>query len=183
MKTPVLVAKVALFALLVLALTGLQGCKNQDVTPEFYLSATIDGKAWRANVNNSQNTTVGAGKMNNLVAVIGQQKTDKTATLVIIFPQNVAQNQAVNFNQSQPSTLAYTPDDVAAYSMEPSRGGSGTFTVTRFDEADQVVEGTFSGEAININTGAKLKIADGRFRSKLFDVPPTTTPAAPNTKR
>jgi hypothetical protein len=74
MKTPVLVAKVALFALLVLALTGLQGCKNQDVTPEFYLSATIDGKAWRANVNNSQNTTVGAGKMNNLVAVIGQQK-------------------------------------------------------------------------------------------------------------
>ncbi|GAB3939150.1 hypothetical protein [Larkinella terrae] len=182
MKTSAFFSKNGFVFLLVLTLAGLQGCKNQDVEPEFYLSATIGGKAWRANVNNSQNITVGAAKVNNYVVVIGQQKTDKTATLVVIFPKNVALNQSVKFTESQPSTLAYSPDDLEAYSMEPSRGGSGTYTVTRFDEENQMVEGTFSGDAINIKTGAKLKITDGRFRSQLFDVPPTTTPA-PNTKR
>ncbi|RRB02597.1 hypothetical protein [Larkinella rosea] len=182
MKTVALFSRSGLLFLLVVALHGLQSCKNQDVEPEFHLSATVGGKAWRANVNNSQNTTVGAAKVNNYVVIIGQQKTDKTATLVVIFPKNVALNQSVKFTESQPSTLAYTPDDVNAYSMEPSRGGSGTYTVTRYDEQSQLVEGTFSGEAINVNTGAKLKITDGRFRSRLFDVQPTTTPA-PNTKR
>lgn len=182
MKTSAFATRNRIFLLLVIALTSLQGCKEKEVAPEFYLSATIGGKAWRANVNNNQNTTVGAGKVNNLVMIIGQQKTDKTATLVVVFPKNVALNQTLKFTESQPSTLAYTPDDIEPYSMEPSRGGSGTYTVTRFDEENQIVEGTFSGEAINTKNGTKLTITDGRFRSKLFAVPPTTTPA-PNTKR
>ncbi|RCR66536.1 hypothetical protein [Larkinella punicea] len=183
MKTSAFTVKTGFVLLFAITLTGLQSCKEKEVAPEFYLSATIDGKAWQANVTNSQNTIVGAAKVNNQVAVIGQQKTDKTATLVIMFPKNVTLNQSMNFTESQLSTLAYTPDDVAAYSTEPNRGGSGTYTVTRFDEENKIVEGTFSGEAINISNGVKLKITNGRFRATLFDAPPTTTPTTPGTKR
>jgi hypothetical protein len=163
-------AKFLLFGLLLLA-----GCSKKDPEPEFFVSATIDGKPWTANVANSQNTNVAAIINQNLVVVVGAQDVDKAVTSVgVVFPKSIVLNQAVAINPAKNVALAYSTSQTEGYSADPAKGGSGTLTVTRFDETAKIVEGTFSGEAIHNQNSSRIRITNGRFRTAIYTVNVTT---------
>ena len=153
------------------------GCSKQTPEPEFYMVATIDGKAWQSNVANSQKTTVAATISNNLVAVLAVQSADNVNTgFGLVFPKTITLNTAVPFDQRNYTTLAYVLSNTEGYVADPQQGGSGTVTVTRFDETAGMVEGTFTGEAVYNQNGSRISIKNGRFRSALYTTPVTTPP-------
>jgi len=165
-------AKIVVVSLFVLA-----GCSKKDPEPEFYVSATIAGNAWSANVANSQNTNAAAIINQSLVVVVGSQDVSGTVTSVgVIFPKSVAINQAVAINPARNIAAAYSITQTEGYSIDPAKGGSGTLTVTRFDETAGVVEGTFSGDAVHNQNGSRVSITNGRFRSAIYTVNVTTPP-------
>ncbi len=164
-------------AFLFLALVLITGCSKTAPEPEFYLSATIDGKNWVANLNNSQNTTVAAIISRNLVVVLGSQNTDNTVTAVgLVFPKSVTVNQTVAINPAQSTALAYSISQTDGYSADPAKGGSGTITIIRLDETANVIEGTFSGETVFNQNSSRVSITNGRFRTPLFTVAVTSPP-------
>lgn len=165
MKTNVL-----LFALLLLT-----GCSKTSPEPEFYMSATIDGNNWSANVANSENTNVAAIVSQGLVAVVAGQTVDNNTTSVgVVFPKTIALNQPVAIVPAKNIALAYSISQTDGYSADPARGGSGTLTITRFDETAGVVEGTFAGNAVFNKNSTRVSIANGRFRSAIYTVNVTT---------
>ncbi|QHV98949.1 hypothetical protein [Spirosoma endbachense] len=157
----------------------LTGCSKSspEPEPEFYVSATIGDKEWIANVNNSQNTPVAATISQNLVVVVAAQNADNATTaLGVVFPESITLNTAVAIDPAQYLALAYSISETEGYSADPSKGGSGTLTVTRFDEAAGIVEGTFMGEAIHNKNGSRIRISNGRFRSAIYKTSVTTPP-------
>lgn len=161
------------FVLLVLA-----GCsKSSTPEPEFYLTASIDGKPWIANTANSQSTNVAATVSQNLVVVVGAQTVDNTVTAVgVVFPKTIELNKAVAVDPSKYTAVAYSVTQANGYSVDPARGGSGTLTVTRLDEKAGVIEGTFSGTAVYNTNSDRVSITDGRFRTALYTTTVTTPP-------
>jgi len=163
-------ASVFLLSLLMLA-----GCSKKDPEPAFFLSATIDGKSWTANEPNSQNTNAAAVISQNLVVVVASQNVDKTVTSVgLVFPKAITLNQAIAIDPAKNIALAYSLTQTEGYSADPAKGGKGTLTITRFDEANSLVEGTFSGEAIHNKNGSRVTITNGRFRSAIYSLTVTT---------
>ncbi len=162
--------------LLLLSLVLLTACsKKSSPEPEYYMTATVDGKSWVANAANSQNTPVAAAISQGLVAVIALQDANSALTaLALVFPPSVALNQAVAINPAKNTALAYAISSTEGYSADPAKGGSGTLTVTRYDDKAGIVEGTFSGEAINSQNGSRISITNGRFRSAIYTVNVTT---------
>jgi hypothetical protein len=161
--------------LLLLSVVLLAGCSKKSPEPEFYVTATVDGNLWIANVANSQNTPVAAIISQNMVVVIGSKDADNAITsLGVVFPKSIALNQAIAFNPAKNLALAYSISPTEGYSADPAKGGSGTLTITRFDETAGVVEGTFSGEAIFNKNSSRVSITNGRFRSAIYKVNVTT---------
>lgn len=160
---------------LLLVLLLITGCSKTTPEPEFYMTATIDGKSWSANVANSQKTNVAAVVNQGLVAVVAGQVIDNTTTSVgVVFPKTITLNQPIAIVPAKNIALAYSISQTDGYSADPNLGGSGTLTITRFDETAGVVEGTFSGDAVFNKNSTRVAIANGRFRSAIYAVNVTT---------
>ncbi len=157
------------------AVVLLTGCSKTTPEPEFYLSATIDGKNWVANEANSQKTNVAAILTNSLYLVVGSQNADNTATAVgVVFPKSIVLNQPTAIDPAKNTALAYSISQTDGYSADPARGGSGTMTITRLDEKAGVIEGTFSGEAVFNKNSTRVSITNGRFRTAIYTATVTT---------
>jgi hypothetical protein len=165
-ENPDLMSKLWLLMICVLCLVG---CKKDDASPESFLTAKIGGKNWIANVPNSENTNVAAVIAQQNIALSGVQETatEKTS-LVIIFPENVSVGQEIEVNPLNRLIVAYALTDTDAYLVDPAQGVTGKLKVTNLDTENGVVEGTFSGEAVNNKNGDKVKITNGQFRSRLY---------------
>lgn len=151
------------------------GCKKDDALPENFLTAKIDGKTWMANVPNSENTSVAAVIAQQNVALAGVQETASEKTsMVIIFPEDITVGQEIDVNPLNRLIVAYALTDTDAYLVDPAQGVTGKLKVNRLDKENRIVEGTFSGEAINNKNGDKIAIAGGQFRSKLYAASVTT---------
>lgn len=145
-------------------------CKKGKDTPEnstsnssYYCTANINGTAWKAD-------RVLAGDTSNIMIALGIKIANSdTSIFTIVFPDNIAVNQLTTFDQSQYSLLIFAMQSSIGgatniYSMDPSAGGSGDFTITKLDVSAKVVEGTFTGEAVNTkNNNDKLTITNGKF--------------------
>ena len=161
----------------ILCFACLTGCSKKDAEPENYLSLKIDGKSWSGNVVNSENENVSATVAQNLLIVAAERDADNARTSVaVIFPENIVTDQEVEFNSDQKTIMAYGANNVDAYLLDVKSGGSGKLIVSRYDKENSIVEGTFSGTAIHSKNGSKLKIEDGKFRSKIYLGTVTTTP-------
>jgi hypothetical protein len=142
----------------------------------YYLSATINGTAWSANVNSSLNNSpvVAALTTNSGVSVfilLGIKAVSKdTTAIAVIFPQNATLNNSYNFDASSYSEAAYVEESAPGsptyfgYNTLPATGGSGNFTITSFDQTAMTIEGNFSGTLGSQNGKPALKVTNGKFR-------------------
>ncbi|MBA4166495.1 MAG: hypothetical protein H0X41_02940 [Chitinophagaceae bacterium] len=137
---------------------------------EFYLTATVDGKAWSANIKNGDNNVAG-GTSGGLLFVIGAQAlgTDSSA-LVIAFPSNPQLNAVKAFDPLQKSVAAYSTK-INQFSADPAVNGSGSYVIKGKNDSSRVVEGTFNFTAMRVKgSGASsVKVTDGKFRTVYRD--------------
>lgn len=144
-------------------------CKKANDTPnntsnsQNYCTANINGTAWKAD-------RVLAGDTSNIMIALGIKIANSdTSIFTIVFPDNITVNTLTTFDQSQYSLLIFAMQSsnggvTNIYSMDPTSGGSGSFTITKLDVSAKVVEGTFTGEAVNTkNNNDKLTITNGKF--------------------
>jgi hypothetical protein len=169
-----------LLVLTFLAISFLPACKKNseggDASSEYYLTATIDGKEWKANITNGQ-SSVAAGLQSSIVLVLGLQKEGNDTTAIIVaFPENITLNQPVSINPAKSSVAGYVTV-TSGFSTDPSKGGSGTMTITGYDKEAKIVEGTFSGTAVKTvgTPSGTVTIANGKFRAfyELNKIPAT----------
>lgn len=156
------------------------GCSKSspDPKPDYYVSATIDGKAWMSNVTNSQNTLAAATLSQDLVVIAAGQEANNTNTVIAIaFPKSIPLNKPIAINSTQYSTVAYMLSSNEGYAIDASKGVTGTLTVTRLDETAGIVEGNFSGEGLHNQNGSRISIANGQFRSIIYKT--NVTPPSP----
>lgn len=170
--------------LLLTALMAGQGCKKSSGgdgsgtnTSGYYLTAAVGGKDWSANVNSpvlDNSPSIGVLMPYNggaLMIVLGIKAVNKdTTSLVLVFPQNVTLNKTLTLDATKNLEVAYVAETAAGsgayygYNTTPATGGSGTLTITSFDQNAKVIEGTFSG-VLGSQTGrAAITLTNGKFR-------------------
>jgi len=184
MLTKTRIRAIAGSMLLLTVLMAGQGCKKSSGgdgsatnTSGYYLTASIGGKDWAANVNSpglDNSPSIGVVTPFNggaLMLVLGIKAVNKdTTSLVLVFPQNVTLNKALTLDATKNLEIAYVAETAAGsgayygYNTTPATGGSGTLTITSFDQTAKVIEGTFSG-VLGSQTGrAAISFTNGKFR-------------------
>ncbi|HTE12480.1 MAG TPA: hypothetical protein VK645_15960 [Chitinophagaceae bacterium] len=159
-----------------------QSCKKSsgddanNNTSGYYLTANVNGQAWSANVNSTLNNSpaiaavTGSGS-STVLLLLGLKAVNKdTTALVLIFPQNVALNKTLNFDPAQYLEGAYVAEITPGsgtyygYNTTSATGGSGTITITLFDQSSKTIEGTFAGSFGSQQGRPAVKVTDGKFR-------------------
>jgi hypothetical protein len=168
-----------LFPALFLALSCKKSSGGGDDTTNtsgYYLTANIGGKDWSANVKSSlQNSpsiaAITTANGSKIVLLIGVKAVNKdTTAIALIFPQNIQPNKAFTFDATKYLEGAYIAEmstgsgTYYGYNTTPATGGSGTITVTTFDQATNVIEGTFSGTFGSQTGRAAIPVTNGKFR-------------------
>lgn len=92
---------------------------------------------------------------------------DSPNDIMIVFPDNVPMNQAINYNVNYKTILAYGnsthPSDPDVFvTAQTANQSSGSFTVTAINSSSQTVSGTFNAVATSQNDGA-VNITNGKF--------------------
>jgi hypothetical protein len=154
---------------------GVGGSTN---TSGYYLSATVNGKAWNANVaNDSLKSPVLAGidytGVSYVLIVLGEQTAGKdTSAIALVFPENITLNKTVAFNAAQSIEAVYAASATAGYNtVSPGGTTDDSLTVTTFDQTSKVIEGTFKGTFYRTTGSGTVKITDGKFRTPyLMDI-------------
>lgn len=174
---------IAVSMLLFPALLALQSCKKSSGggdapnTSGYYLTATVGGKDWSANVpapalqNSPAIAAVTTVNGVNIMVMIGVKTANKdTTAIALVFPQNLQLNKAFTFDASKSLEAAYIAEispgsgTYYGYNTTPATGGSGTMTITSFDQTNKVIEGTFSGVFGSQTGRAALSFTSGKFR-------------------
>ena len=154
-------------------------------------TATVKGSGWSANFISPTDggpgiasTTVSYG-VNYVVAFgIQVQNGNDTSIMVIVFPANTPLNTPTDLSPAANTGAAYSVEaspgssTYNAFGTNTAYGGSGTFTVTDFDQTNKIVAGTFSG-TFGSATGSTISVTNGKFRCKLIS---STSSFPPNVK-
>jgi hypothetical protein len=168
--------------LFLVGITLLQACSkssgsdNSSASSTYYMTATVDGKAWAANMSNNSFKSPALGGITtsngtSIMVVLGIYANNKdTSAFAVLFPQSTALNQTMAFDVSKITEAAYisetTPGSAVynGYNTTTTTGGSGSFSVTNFDQVNKVIEGTFSGSFGATSGTAKVQVTNGKFR-------------------
>ncbi len=176
----------------------LQGCSKSsgsgnNTTPNtgYYFSATISGKAFSANFISPTDGGPGIASTttsNGVTFVVGFgiqiENGNDSSIIVIVFPTTTPLNTPTYLSPGINTGAAYSTEaspgssTYNAYGTNPAYGGSGTFTVTEFDQTNKVVAGTFSG-TFGSSTNTTVSVTNGKFRCALVS---STTAFPPNVK-
>jgi hypothetical protein len=177
---PFVVISLVLFSAAVLqgCSKGSSGSNNSADTSSYYLSATLGGKAWNSNVyfdTYKSNVIGGITTVNGIpyVEVIGLYASngDTSQALTIVFPQDIPLNTPITLDSVQYKDVVYVSEDPLrsgkfdAYNTATPTGGSGTMTITTFDQTNQILAGAFSGVfGSDTNTKPGINFTNGKFR-------------------
>src|ERR1700744_1043900 len=93
------------------------GSGSSTNTSGYYLTATINGKSWAANIaNDTLKSPVLAAPDNGLVLLLGEQLAGKdTTAIALVFPESITLNKTVAFNASQYTEAAYASGGSSGY--------------------------------------------------------------------
>ena len=164
------------------SLTLLQACSkssgsdNSSTSSTYYMTATVDGKAWAANMSNNSFKSPALGGITtsngtSIMVVLGIYGNNKdTSAFAVLFPQSTALNQTMAFDVTKITEAAYISETAPGtavyngYNTTPATGGSGSFSVITFDQVNKVIEGTFTGTFGSTAGSTKVQITNGKFR-------------------
>ncbi len=157
-----------------------QNCKKDSGpgsdSSGYYLTATVNGEPWSANVNSTLNNSpaIAAVTTSNGISIfilLGVKAVNKdSSAIAVLFPHRVTLDKATNFDASKYSEGAYVLQASPAsstyygYNTTPATGGSGTFTVTVLDQSAKLIEGSFSGTFGSQTGRPAVQITNGKFR-------------------
>jgi hypothetical protein len=156
-----------------------QGCKKSsggDASTSYYFTATVNGKAWAANTSNNSYHSPALGGLTTangvgVAAVVAVQAINNdSSAFVVVFPQNITLNTQYAVNPAQYTEGAYVSEvspgsaSYNQYNTTSTTGGSGSLTITLFDQTAKVMEGTFSGVFGSLTGGAAVTVTNGKFR-------------------
>ncbi len=177
------IRSIALLMMLFPALMVIQSCKKSSGgsddtnTSGYYLTASLGGKDWSANVKSPtlDNSPAIAGITNangvNIVVLVGIAAANKdTTAIALVFPQNIQLNKPFSFDATKYLEGAYIAETAPGattyygYNTTPATGGSGTITVTTFDQTGKIIEGSFSGIFGSQTGRAAIPVTNGKFR-------------------
>ncbi|HZK64161.1 MAG TPA: hypothetical protein VFC34_08455 [Puia sp.] len=167
----VLIAVCCLSLLLFPACKKSSGSDNSG-SSAYYLSATVNGKSWNANYNTNTGDVFAVAEITSsgsvsVVLALGIQLANKdTSAIALVFPKNITLGKAYDFENDLYTAGAYA-DNSAGYNTSPANHGSGTITVTNFDQTGNIVEGIFSGSFGTTNGSSVIQITNGKFRCLL----------------
>ena len=157
-----------IYVLLATAVLGLQSCKKNE---ERILDPTNNGsdgslKAIIAHTN-WQATYINAIDSANMIIIYGSMTNtvgDNFPIMIVSFPHNIAAGTTIHFKAGQRSSLEYMESSNYVFSAEPTFGGSGSLSISKFDKGNKHIEGTFSADVRNINRDGTFKnITSGKF--------------------
>jgi hypothetical protein len=152
------------------------GSDNSSTSSTYYMTATVDGKAWAANMSNNSFKSPALGGITtsngiSIMVVLGIYANNKdTSAFAVLFPQSTTLNQTTVFDISKFTEAAYISETAAGsavyngYNTTGTTGGSGNFSVTTFDQTNKIIEGTFSGTFGATSGTAKVQVTNGKFR-------------------
>jgi hypothetical protein len=165
-----------LFLLCTMIATGCSKSSGSENNSSYYMTGTVSGKAWSANLsNNSYKSPVLAGveTTNNItiVFVLGIQVANSdTSAFAVVFPKNTSLNQTLDFDITQNTEAAYIEEaspgssTYNGYNTASTSGGSGNYSVSLIDDANKVIEGTFSGTFALTTGSGSVTVTNGKFR-------------------
>jgi hypothetical protein len=138
---------------------------NTQLDTAYYLTATVNGQKWTANVNLLNGAAAYAGGASTYILVLGVQAVGKDSTAIeMSFNKAANLNTTSNFNPQYYNNIVYG-DASVAYESDPADGASGSFVITQIDAVKQVIAGTFTCTVANTtNTGQKILVTDGKFK-------------------
>jgi hypothetical protein len=164
-----------LLSLLASGLFLLPACKKDSggggsaSNSAYYLTATVNGVAWKANLANDTTPVLAAlsgSGSSTLVLVLGIQAQGKdSSAFAIVFPSNITLNKTTVFNSANYSVAVYAPSATADYETVSGVKSDDSLTVTSYDQSTRIIEGTFSG-TFYLSTGSgSVKVTNGKFRT------------------
>jgi hypothetical protein len=193
-KTIPRISAIAITALLGFFL--LQSCKKSSggsTAPAtgYYFTATINGKSFTANFVSPNDGGPGIASTttsNGVTFVVGFgiqiANTNDSSIMVIVFPITTPLNTPTDLSPGINTGAAYSVEaspgssTYNSYGTNPAYGGSGTFTVTEFDQTNKVVAGTFNG-TFGSSANTTVTVTNGKFRCNLIS---STSTFPPNVK-
>jgi hypothetical protein len=184
------------FALIVLpVLFTFQNCKKSSGSSSsdssYPFTATVSGKAFSANFVNPSIGGPGFAEVDNtnglsIMVCVGIQiiNSNDTNIFVVVFPTNITLNKPINLDPTLNTGASYAAETSPGsgaynvYGTNPAYGGSGTLTVTEYDQVNNVVAGTFSG-TLGSTAGTTVTVTNGKFRCTITTA---SNPFPPNVK-
>ncbi|HLK30798.1 MAG TPA: hypothetical protein VKT28_19630 [Puia sp.] len=185
-------------AILLFFLFLFQGCSkssggNNSTPPatDYYLTASVNGKSFAANFVSTTDGgpgIAGTTTSNGIQFIVGFGiqivNTNDSSIFVIVFPANTPLNTPTSLSPTVNTGLVYSAEsspgspNYNVYGTNPAYGGSGTFTITEYDQTKKVVAGTFSA-TLGSTTNSTVSITNGKFRCTIIG---TTSNFPPNVK-
>ena len=146
-----------------------------DDSSDYFMEATIDGKAWKSIIGGFFGGAV--LEVGSELTTIAGYGTDNNSQLVILLPMDVSSIEEKSYSINS----LFGPDDDVHANYSPtffsSNGlgityytttSSGTLTITKYDKQNEVVEGTFEFTAeatdANDNVIGRTTITAGKFK-------------------
>ena len=182
---------ILLFSLFLFHACSKSSGSNTAPNTGYYFTANVNGKSFAANFVSPTDggpgiaaTTSSNGVL--FVVAFGIQivNTNDSSIFLIVFPASTPLNTATNLSPGINTGAAYSAEaspgssTYNAYGTNPAYGGSGTFTVTEYDQTKKVVAGTFSG-TFGSATSTTVSITNGKFRCAITS---STSNFPPNVK-
>ena len=174
----------------------IQSCKKSSggsAAPAtgYYFTATINGKSFAANFVSPTDGGPGIASTttsNGVTFVVGFgiqiANANDSSIMVIVFPITTPLNTPTDLSPGINTGAAYSAEaspgssTYNSYGTNPAYGGSGTFTVTEFDQTNKVVAGTFNG-TFGSSANTTVIVTNGKFRCNLIS---STSTFPPNVK-
>lgn len=139
--------KLILASLLLSVLAISIGCKkDEDKQPESGVSFKVDGVAWQSNTVIAQRTS----GMTQIAA------TNADGTLNMLFESNHSGTISLQ------DVIMYYQSGFSMYAADEELDPSGSLNITKYDEANHKIEGTFSFKGYD-NNGNFVTITEGKL--------------------
>jgi hypothetical protein len=137
----------------------------------YYLSASVNGKSWNANVaNDSLHSPVLAAQTGSgastVFLVLGIQAQGKdSSAFAIVFPKSITLNKTLVFDASKYMAGIYAATATSGYQTSTNTNSDDSLTITSLDATARVIEGTFKGTFYLTSGSGSVKVTDGKFRT------------------
>jgi hypothetical protein len=145
----------------------------------YYFSADLNGSAWVSNVYFSEYKTYPIGVVEDVngtdymyILAFKAANGDTSTAFTIVYPTNVPLNTPITLDSVSGKDVVYVSEDPLGsgkfdgYNTATPTGGSGTITITKMDETNLIVEGTFTCTMGSANRSKPaIAVTNGKFSS------------------